>query len=132
MARRLLAFGLVLILVGAPLVAEICRVFCAEPAAVAQHHHSTATEGEPSQHHHRAAEPSPLSTRALVHSVAHACAELVSVVVESRETVRAPLTMAIVTVPVVAVVVVPAAATADVDSRHGPPGLARSLTPLRI
>jgi hypothetical protein len=140
MARRLLAFALALGLAGAPVASEICRTLCAndsgDPVAsqgVASHHqHSADNQAQDSHRHHSAAQAGPLSTGAAMQPVTHACRELISIVVESRESVRAPVATGILPTTGLAILSVQALPAADVDGRHGPPGAIRSIAPLRI
>src|SRR5438067_9511831 len=97
MARRLLAFALAFVVIGGPVVHDLCEAACAahrghssrnEPVS---HRHDLATGASHAAHHHEAAaEPTgTANTRAMI-PVPHACDHVDAVLTASREVVRAP------------------------------------------
>lgn len=138
MARRLSAFALATVLIGAPVGSEICLALCATHDATPidesgvsashQHHDSSHTQ---SVRDHVPADPALVSVSGL-YAGRRACGEWVSIAVASRDNARAPVGIQVTTVAGVPVVFVQPLLPSDVDSRHGPPNPIRSVAPLRI
>jgi hypothetical protein len=137
MVRRLLAFALALVVIGAPLAGDACGAFCAahaiDPIPVSPHDASVGVS--PASHHHHAEfppVPAPATGDAALRTVSHECAQVDAVVAESRELTRAPIVGAATGVVRLTPVLARALTPSDVDGRHGPPAPIRSISPLRI
>src|SRR5437667_4276361 len=136
MARLVLALTFSLLVAVAPMANEMCSVFCAQHQsgrADVSHHHSSdvATERSHHHHHHQATDEAPVST-ATVLALPHPCLELSSFVVESRDSLRPAAAATVLNITSLPLSVTHASRTSVADSRHGPPGPARSVAPLRI
>ena len=141
MARRLLAFALAFVVIGAPLAGDACGAFCAahaghaiDPTMPVSHHHSSAAATQAS-HHYRADIPpvsAPPAGFTALRPPSHECAQPDAVISESRELTRAP----IVGVTATAAHVTPALARALPSSsgvrQHRPAAPISSALPLRI
>lgn len=139
MGQRLLAFVLAFVVVGAPVASDVCQATCARHPGhsshneSASHRHHVASGAEHSAHHHEALTESPASTNSLAMiPVPHVCDHVDAVMPASRESMQASAFSVVPAAAGVVPVVVRELPPTDVDSRHGPPGLARSIVPLRI
>src|SRR5713101_7672959 len=90
MARRLVAFTLAFVVIGAPLAGDVCRVFCAQhaghsidPTVPVSDDHSAAAR-HAAHYHHSEAPPAPATGNATLRPVSHVCAQPVAVITESR------------------------------------------------
>jgi hypothetical protein len=140
MARRLLAFAVALVIIGAPLAGDACGAFCAahaghaiDPTIPVSHHHSSAAS-QGSHHHHADVPPVlvPPAGFTALRRASHECAQADAVISESRELSRTP----IVGVTAIVARVTPALAQA-LRSSHGvhqrrPATPVSSALPLRI
>jgi hypothetical protein len=141
MARRLLAFALAFIVIGAPLAGDACGAFCAahaghaiDPTMPVSHHHSSVAASQASHHHHADVAPisAPPSSVPALRPALHECGQADAVISESRELTRTP----IVGVTAVVARVMPTLARA-LPSFHGvhqhrPATPISSALPLRI
>jgi hypothetical protein len=120
----MLAVAIALGIGAAPVASDMCRVFCAA------HAERSGTNAGLSHHHH-AAGGAPVSTGATVRSGAHSCPELVSIVVQSRDTIRIATTL-VLAAPNGQPLVLQTSVSIPIDTQHDPPGPARSTKLLRI
>ena len=125
MGRRMLAVAIALGIGAAPVASDMCRVICAA------HAEPSGTSAGPSHHHHAAGSPAPVSTRATVRAGAHSCPELVSIVVQSRDTIRIAATL-VLAAPNGQPLVLQTSVSIPIDTQHDPPGPTRSTQLLRI
>jgi hypothetical protein len=140
MARRLLAFALAFVVIGAPLAGQICGAFCGEhaassiePAAPVAHHHSSGDAVRPSHHHQLPDVQSVPSGGAEVRPAAHVCARLDAVVAEARQLSWGGAGVAAAAgVGRLNTTLVVAVLASDPGGRHSPPISLRSTSPLRI
>src|SRR6266853_5740424 len=100
MARRLLAFALAFVVIGAPLAGDACGAFCAahaghaiDPTVPVSHHHSSAAARQASHHHHADVPPisAPPAGVTALRPASHDCAQADAVISESRELTPAPI-----------------------------------------
>ena len=138
MARRLLAFALAFVVIGAPLAGDACEAFCAahagqvDPTLPVSHHHAAASLS--SHHHHSEPSPVPASRtgNTALRPVAHDCVQSDAVVAESRELTRAPIAAAAASVPRLTPTLAQVLSASDIDGGRRPPTAIRSTAPLRI
>lgn len=139
MARRLLAFALAWVVIGAPVAGSVCGTLCAEhvvrsidPMGPVAHHHSSDGASRASQHHHHSAvQPAPVGGAALG-SISHECAQPDAVVTETRDGSRGTDVAAAATVAWITPPLALALLSSSLDRRHGPPAPIRATSPLRI
>jgi hypothetical protein len=138
--RRLLALGLVCVMIGMPLAGDVCEVVCAEHAAASSastsaghhdHHHSTVATGESAHHNHSPAVPLAM-WRGTPTPMSHECPELEAAITESRQLQRAPVVEAAEAMILVNYALVRVRPASETDGRHFPPAPVHSRSLLRI
>jgi hypothetical protein len=141
MARRLLAFALALVIIGAPLAGNACGAFCAahvghaiDPTMPVSHHHSSAAASQGSHHHHADVPPvSALPTGfTALRPASHECAQPDAILSESRELTRAPIVGVTATVARVTPALARALPSSHGVHQHRPAAPISSALPLRI
>jgi hypothetical protein len=136
MVRRFAVLALVVIVGAAPAAADICAANCAGKAGHVAHAAAAShLDAHVSHQHHATIDTAlPVGT-AVVRGVPHTCASQDAFVTQSREPLRValdrPVPLAVEVSSFVPVVRTVFRATA-VDDRHGPPGPAHTISPLRI
>jgi hypothetical protein len=138
MVRRLFALALASIVIGAPVVADLCEARCArhaghpvdtkEPAAAHHHHPSDSATRHPDS----SPAAAQRSTGAATTPVPRACGHLDVVLTEFRHVVRAPMLKVVLTTDAATPILVRESTPVACDSRHSPPGPIRSVSPLRL
>ena len=139
MARRLLAFALAVVVIGAPLAGDACEAFCAahaghvvDPTVPVSHHHAAASVA--SHHHHSDTSGVPASRtgHAALRPISHDCVQSDAVVAESRELTRDPIVATVATVARLTPTLAQPLSASDIDGGRRPPTATRSTAPLRI
>ena len=140
MGRRLLAFAIASGVFGTPVVSEFCKTRCADYAsdpAAAQasaghdHHPGDPPAETHPRHHHAFTEVAATTTTSTVTSLTHACDHADAVITASQRLRLAAASVNALAARVSPTLVVCASVIA-IESRHGPPGTARTSSPLRI
>ena len=136
MARRGAAVALMLFLAAAPAAADICAGSCAQHTShVAHKADASADVATHGTHHHATTDAATPAVMTVVQGVPHTCASQQVFVTRSHEALRVSLEKR---VPLAIEVFsfVPAARNTSraipLDGRHGPPGIADTITALRI